>query len=72
MRSVSSLDNSTANEVYIGGSRGGGGGHFRHMPPPPPLLGQMWVCPNRKMNMHVEHAPSPFRIEVGVVVRKKK
>ena len=21
----------------------------------PPLFGEMWACPNRKMNMHVEY-----------------
>ena len=46
----------------------GGGGHFRHMPP---LFGEMWSCPNRKMNMHVECAP-PFGLEVGVVLSKNK
>ena len=38
----------------------------------PPLLGQMRVCTNRKMDMHVECAPPPpFGLEVGVVVRKR-
>ena len=45
----------------------GGGGHFRHMPP---FFGEMWACPNRKMNMHVECAPPPFGLEVGVVLSK--
>ena len=56
--------------IFIGGSRGVGGGAFQAHAPPTPLLGQMWLCPNRKMNMHVECAP-PFGLEVGVVVRKR-
>ena len=35
-----------------------------------PLFGEMWACPNRKMNMHVECAPPPFGLEVGVVLSK--
>ena len=46
----------------------GGGGHFRYMPPP--LLGQIWACPNRKMNMHVEHAP-PFGLKKKEVCVQK-
>ena len=55
---------------FIGESRGGA--FNSHAPPPPPLLGQMRACPNRKMNMHVEHGPPPpFGLEVGVVLRKR-
>ena len=31
-------------------------GAFQVLGTCPPLLGQMWACPNRKMNMHVQHA----------------
>ena len=54
-----------------GESRGGGGAFQAHAPPP--LLVQMWVYPNRKMNMHVKCAPpSHFELEVGVVVVVRK
>ena len=43
----------------------GGGGHFRHMPPP--LFGEMWACPNRKMNEYAFRVcppPPPFGLYV--------
>ena len=36
----------------------------------PPFLGQMWVCPNRKMNRYVEHAPSGKEMKERSSVKK--
>ena len=44
-----------------GGSRGAFQAHT-------PLLGQMWECPNRKMNRYVEHVP-PFGIKKEVCAK---
>ena len=53
--------------ALVGGSRGA----FQAHAPPFRVLGQMWVCPNRKMKiMHGECAPL-FWIRGGVVLRKR-